>query len=80
MAVAYPDARLAVLPGPIASFAPAVEVRFELLPGPLLAWQALPEPSFRYEPFEVSFEPPDQNNFLTADGEVLTAGGESITW
>ena len=38
------------------------------------------EPEFYCDPFESSFKPTHNYNFLTADGETLTAGGEKLEW
>lgn len=80
MATVYPRERIVFDSEPYFGFAEdRCALSFAVDPA-ILLFNAEPEISFCFEPFESGFIPVDAYRFLTADGEVMTAGGESLTW
>lgn len=79
MATAHPGARIAFAPAPVAAFVPeALAATFASEP---LAVEFAPAPALAFDFAAFKYlAGADNYNFVTADGEVLSAGGESLTW
>lgn len=77
MATSYPATFFTVFPGNNLKVVPDPRAVFAHT-DPVMSFVALPVMQFDFNPFVPVFVAPDQNQFLTSDGEVLTADGENL--